>query len=241
MKKLIILSILISFASLSFGQRAGNTLVALSVGANIPTGNFASTDIDNPSAGFALTGVNLKIKGLYKVSRRIGIGGMFSGHSNWTNSAAYQSEFEQNYPDLEGWQVNKQRWASGGIFGGIAATLPLSGSLDLMVSGFAGGVLAYSPEIEIIGEENGQPAYIRLYEEKKDGAFAFEVGAALMFETGERQYFIVGADYFYSNPVFSGYRVLEFEDPEEPPTVTTRDYKPTLNSFNITIGYGYYL
>lgn len=238
----LILTISIFVVSLALhGQGAGSTLVEITVGAHIPGGDFASTDIESESAGFALTGVDLNITSIYKITRRFGVGGALTGHSNWVNNAAYTSAFEQAYPDLENWDVAANRWAAGGLVAGPAVTLPLSNSLDFMIHSFAGGVMAYTPKVEIIGEVDQQKQYIRLYEQNKAWAFAIKVGASLMFSMGSRQYFTVGGGYQYSKPVFKDFRVLEYEDPEEPPEISTRSFALAMSAFTVTIGYGYYL
>jgi hypothetical protein len=241
MKKTTILISLLIIVLTGYGQRAGNTLISLGVGANIPTGDYASIDLENENAGFALTGVNLNVTALYKLGRRIGVGGEFSGSSNWVNNAGYQSAFEQAFPDLENWQVNAQRWSNGGIMAGPAATLPLGNTLDFLFKVFGGGVLAYTPMVEVIGEINNQQQYIRLYEQNKAWAFTFKVGAGLMFSTGSRQYLMFTGEYQYINPTFTGFRVLVYEDPDEPPVITDVSRTLPMNAFNVTIGYGYYL
>lgn len=222
-------------------QDAGSVLTSISIGGNFPLGDYSSTDPDNLSAGYARTGGILNIMAAYKLNSALGLGATFVGHVNWVDNAAYEENFREQYPQLDDWSTNAQRWGAGGLMGGAILTFPFSGSIDLYFKAFAGAMLVYTPEVEIIGFVGEKKQFLSLYEQHKTAAFAFNVGGGLAFAAGERQYILVTGDYIYTRPAFDDYSSFIQEDPKEPPIEVVREYRPVVQTFSVSVGIGYYL
>lgn len=79
--------------------------MGIMMGASVPLGDFASTDYDNPQAGYATTSFNLTMDGAYLVSSYVGFGGAISFSNNSLNTGDLKKNLEryvaENYPDAE--------------------------------------------------------------------------------------------------------------------------------------------
>ncbi|HOW24197.1 MAG TPA: hypothetical protein PK711_00885 [Bacteroidales bacterium] len=79
--------------------------MGIMMGAAIPLGDFASTDYDNPQAGYATTSFNLTMDGAYLVNDYLGFGGAVSFSNNSLSTGDVKTNLEryvkENYPDAE--------------------------------------------------------------------------------------------------------------------------------------------
>jgi hypothetical protein len=239
----ILLMILLLFCSGSYlhAQTMGSVYVAVGAGVSSPVGNFASTEKDNPKAGYAITGFHFYILGLYKLNRTFGVGGILTGNVNGVDNYAYQHEAAEEFPSLTGWQVNSKKWSNGGILAGLVAMIPLGSRIDMDLKAFVGGMLVSSPEVEIISSYNNTAQYIKQYEQDKTGAFAFDVGIGFRIPLQNKAYLSLNADYTLAFAHFNDVRTLEWADPNEDPEIITTSFSQNVQTLNITLGIGYYI
>lgn len=243
MNKRYLLSLLICcFVAINgFPQDGGSTLVNVSAGFAFPAGDFSSIDGQNEKAGYAQSGANFNISAYYMVSNTIGIGGLLTGCMNTVNQSAYQANFQEKYPDLTGWEVNAQKWSSGGLMVGALVKLDISSNLLWQARLGVGPLMIFSPEIEVIGTVDDYQQYINLVESHKTTEFGFDIGSSLMFGLGGRKYLMVNGDYLYANATFNDFKTIEWTDPDEPPTEVTRNLTKPVHYFNITFGLGFFI
>lgn len=237
---LLLIALFCVISSIS-AQYGGTTYVNVAGGFAFPMGNFSSIDGQNEKAGYAQSGANFNIHGYYMVSNTFGIGGLFTGCMNTVNSSAYQSNFQELHPDITGWEINVQKWASGGLMLGGLFRIDISDNLLWQVRAGAGPIMIYSPEVEIIGTIDSQKQYINLFEEHKTTEFGFDIGSSLMFGLGGRKFLMVNGDYLYANATFDDFKTIEWTDPDEPPVEVTKSVTKPAHYINLSFGLGFFI
>ena len=204
-------------------------------------GDFSSIDGQNEQAGFAQSGANFNIHAYYMVSNTFGVGGLLTGCTNSVNSTAYQTNFQEDHPEITGWQINAQKWSSGAFMVGGLVKLDISANLLWNARVGVGPVMIYSPEVEIIGTIDDEQQYINLIEKHKTTEFGFDIGSSLMLSLGGRTFLMVNGDYLYANATFEDFKTIEWTDPDEPPVEVVKEVTKPVHYMNLSFGLGFFI
>ena len=110
------------------GAQEGEVYVSLAGGVSIPLSDYANTDFNDESSGFAMIGGNFAINFGYKLNEYLSLSGLLSGSVNRYNYIKLQDWFTENYkeslPDTR-WLVESKNWGLGGLMIGVTGSIPL--------------------------------------------------------------------------------------------------------------------
>lgn len=236
---LLVVSAITLFSGLQTATAQNNIMASVSVGVNVPAGDYAKTDFSDSTSGFAKTGVNLNLFFAYKFNKFIGLGAMVTGGVNSIDQQKIRDEivtdFRNLFPDAN-LSVTTKQWGLGGILGGVILSLPMNKRLAIDVRVMVGFFYAYSPEIRIdINPQSTDPEYI-IMEKDKAPAFAYDFGGSFRYNLGGKKYFLLNFDYLSSTPEFKNATTYYSFDTDDVST-----FKQEITCLNITIGVGYFI
>ena len=233
MKNFIFILLTLSQIPLIFAQDPGfrqewaytrRGYIGISVGAAIPTGNFASTDIDDEYAGYAQTGFSLQLVNFgYRFGNRLGLAAMWSGAAFKMDAAAFgkssglgSNNFETDY------------WSSGALMAGLLVSVP-STIMDVDFRIMAGPSYGQSPEVRYSGIIEGQ--YINFVQESGASyTFGFDAGVGLRFNLFKFLNLNLLFDYAYAKHKF------EVNSYANGTLIDTPEFKQPMGYFTITGG-----
>lgn len=237
-----ILVLIISFTLIipsGLRSQEGDVYVSLSGGASIPLSDYAATDFDIESSGFASTGGSFTIDFGYRLNEYLSLEGLLSGGVNRFDYVALQDWFNENYtealPDTR-WLVESKSWGLGGLLVGLTGSLPLTrNKLCLDARALAGFTYVYSPALTITGFENGEDD-LRLYIDQYSAiSWAIDIGAGFRYKRTRKQYFTLYADYVVAHPQYNS---VEIQDNDIGLSRET-SFSQKIYTINITLGIGY--
>ncbi|MFN5335325.1 MAG: hypothetical protein ACK5BV_09075, partial [Bacteroidota bacterium] len=174
MKNLLLLvSFLVFNIFHSFAQDKG--YIAISVGPSFPTGDFASKDMDNESAGFAKTGAIFDLSFAYKIGKNFGVTALLRGQSNKVDAQAIADEVsKQLTSDITG-TVRTSSWGVGGFLVGGYGSFPVAKQLSFDSRLMAGFISATSPDMTINLSGTGGSGWVK-QNTASGTAFAYLLG-----------------------------------------------------------------
>jgi hypothetical protein len=222
----------------SYSQDA-EVFVSLGGGVSIPLSDYAATDFSMEESGFARVGGNFNIYFGYRFNEYFSLAGLLNGCVNRYDYIKVQDEMyriaAEEYPDTR-WVVESKNWGLGGLLVGPVGSVPIvTNRFFFDVRAVGGFLYAYSPAVYITGVEDGEADKTINIEQGSAGTWAVDVGAGFRYNRTRSQYFILFADYMYSEPSFSnvGVSSTEFE------FLRADNYSQTISTINISIGIGY--
>lgn len=227
---------LLSPALLS-GQE-GEVYVSVSAGVSIPLLDYAESDFDNESSGFARTGAGLKVDFGYRLNDYLSLSGMFTGGVNRFDYVKLENWFTENFantlPDTR-WVVESKSWGMGGLLVGVTTQMPLYvNRLFIEVKAMGGFLYVYSPARYITGKETGEDDILITTEQYASPTWALDAGLGLRYMRNRTQYFILSADYLLGNPYYSG-----VETPNDIGLQVSDSFSQRISTLNISLGLGY--
>jgi hypothetical protein len=222
----------------SFSQD-NEVFVTLAGGVSVPLSDYAATDFSQEESGFARVGGNFNIYFGYRFNEFFSLAGLLNGCVNRYDYIKVQDEMyrlaAEEYPDTR-WVVESKNWGLGGLMAGPVGSVPIvTNRFFFDVRALGGFLYAYSPAVYITGVEDGEPDKTLNIEQGSAGTWAVDLGAGFRYNRTRSQYFILFADYMYSEPSFSnvGVNSTEFE------FLRAESYSQTISTVNISIGIGY--
>jgi len=209
--------------------------VSLGGGVSIPLSEYAATDFSEESSGFAKVGGNFNIFFGYRFNEYFSLAGYLNGCMNRYDYIKVQEWFTEEYPETS-WIVESKNWGLGGLLVGPVGSIPIVTNKFFFDVRLLGGFLySYSPAIYITGVESGEKDKILNIEQGNAGAWALDAGAGFRYNRTRKQYFILFADYMYSEPHFSNIGVnTEVFGFERADTFTQQ-----ISTINISLSIGY--
>ena len=231
----IFLVILIPSSVLS---QEGEVYVSINAGISIPLLDYAESDFDNESSGFANTGAGLKIDFGYGLNDYLSLSGMFIGGVNRFDYIELRDWLTENFattlPNTQ-WVVESKSWGLGGLLVGVKAHLPLvTNQLFLEASAMGGFIYVYSPARYITGVTVGEEDIMITTEQYASPSWALDGGIGLRYKRTRTQYFILSADYLIGNPYYSGVETTSSIGLEAADSFSQR-----VSTINIMLGLGY--
>ncbi len=236
MKKIYTLILMIFISSNIIAQNETDKgYIAITIGPSFPTGDFASTDVDNEKAGLAGTGAIFDLSYAHRLGKNFGIAAMLRGQSNPIDEAAFIAAAVNASPGIS-WSIKSDPWSLGGIMVGVYGSFPIgSGKTAFEPRLLLGYMSATVPEITITGSAFGL-SYSAVSESMSAGGFALMIGGNFRFNVGKKISLLTGLDIYGSSSEFQNVRT-QYSD-------GSSDFNTFIQSFssvNLNFGIAYRL
>jgi hypothetical protein len=237
------------FISISiFGQKHYNNYSGISMGVSVPLSDFASTDINNKSAGYAMPSFFLSFDGAYLFTPYIGISGMFSFANNTLNTTMIKENFKKrihdDYPDLvipEDLNItyNLGVWNHIGLHIGPQVSLPLERlNIDFRALGGLSFVLPPSNEMYFLNKETDQE-FRTMSDNKEAISWGYTLGAGFRYLMSNRYILRLVINYTYANASIEINDSITMES-GLPPDLIRNNHKQPVGALQIGIGIAYH-
>lgn len=215
--------------------------MALSFGAAIPQGDFASTEklLNN---GFALKGFTGEYSGAYYLTDYFGLAGNVIYASNSLDGDALSALLEQEIPDSI--PSNSDAVLTIGIWKQISLTvgpqftLPISTNLFLDAYALAGINFVLAPQMDLSVVVDDEWFYRTL--KVQNVSYVFDLGVALRYNFNESYGLRIYSSYFQSKAKGTGLKQVSDALGNDAVTEET-DFSTTIQSIHVGIGLVYRL
>jgi hypothetical protein len=234
MKNLLTLMLILMFNTFaSFSQEKG--YIAISIGPSIPTGEFASKNMDNESSGFANTGAIFDISFAYKLNKNFGLTAVLRGQANEVDAQALSKEMSKQLTSDITNSVSTGSWGIGGLLVGGYATVPFAKQLSFESRLMLGFITSTSPDMTInLSSPNGS-AWVK-QSSATAPAFAYLAGIGIKYDVAKRVCLLTNFDYLGANPQF-----VDVETTNSLGGLGKNDFTQAFGSVNIGFGVGFRL
>lgn len=214
-----------------YGQNTGRQYIGISVGPSFPGSEFASTNLNDSTSGWAKTGVAIEVSYAYRLTHNIGIYVMGVFSSNKFDIDRYRNALDANHPDTTFSVESARNWSGGGLLVGPYLRLPLSDNFSWDFRGAFGFYSAYSPKVTIRSSASTEPYY---RESGSDFSYAYTFGSGFKFKMA-KYYFLLFADYFSSSLKFENATGWDWNS--EP---YVAEFSQKITYVSVSVGLGYY-
>lgn len=236
MKKLIVLLLFVFGLAANAQQNVGGFLQA-NTGISITSGDFASTDVNNPAAGFAKNGIQLSALFGHKIYKDFGAYASFSASANWIDAGMLQQGLNLAQPNYS-WNVEGDFYSLFGfMFGPQISHNFKKVAIDARL-GF--GVLNFaSPAFKYQGvSKTGGPDRSIEVKDSRSSAFAMGSGITIKYEVKYSWVLLVNADYYTANPVFENVEQIVSESGQADVT-NYLNFEQSFRMYQVGLGLGY--
>jgi len=227
----IYLLLLISLSS--FSQK-GTGYFGISMGTNIPVGEFGKARLANES-GFATSGFLMDFSGTYFFNYYLGGTAVFAFGMNGIQDEALQEkltlDLPPSVPPSADITFQLGNWSDVSILTGPVLTLPL-GKINLDAKALAGVSFVHPPKTEVSAVY--PTGSFNTSRNKQDVVFGILTGLAIRYHLNDAYSLKFGMDYYYSSPEISvdSYEILETAKTDFDPEV----YKLDMHLLKINMG-----
>ena len=220
------------------GAQEGEIYMSINAGVSIPMLDYAQSDFDNESSGFARPGGMLKLDFGYRLNDYLSLSAMLSGGMNRFDYVELQewltANFANTLPDTR-WIVESKSWGLGGLLAGITGQLPFRYNKWYLEARLLGGLMyVYSPARYISGKETGKDDILINTEQYASPSWAIDGGLGIRYKHNRSQYFILGADYLLAHPKYNNVETTSSIGLE-----TAESFSQRVSTLNISLGLGY--
>jgi len=239
MKLIFKLTILYMFAlSVANAQNQAKSFLSISSGISNPIGNFAASDIENATSGFAMPGSNFSLDGAWYFHPNIGIGGVYSTSVYQLNTNELAQRYLESF-DCDSALAKAAPYHTINFLVGPYFSLPLGNfTIDLRILG--GITTTLSPDIigTAINQRTGpNEGSISTFVQTSSSAiaFGFQAGLGLRYSITKHLLVSLRYDYFTSKPN------LTFDNIGRTNVsgVVLTSYNQAVSGLNGTFGIGY--
>lgn len=205
--------------------------IGLSVGPSIPVGNFASTDLNNETAGLAKPGAIFDISFAYPLGQgSFGIMGLLRGQANPFDAQALADELARMSPGTA-FTVEAKPWSVGGLMAGGYGVFYVTDRTSFEARAMIGFMNASSPEIKIkTGSDWVRQSSVA------GNTVGFLVGAGFRFDISKRMYLLTMLDYMGEKPEFKDYEITSSTGENAKDT-----FSQPMGAINLSIGLAFKL
>jgi hypothetical protein len=230
MKQYLLSVALVSSIALQSAAQGEKGFVGLSLGPNVPMGNFNSRNVNNGEAGFARTGGSFDISAGYKLGgSHFGITAMLRAHSNSYDVQPLVEDLKFQAPQVN-WNVESSAWRMGGLLLGGFGSIPISEKVYFDARALVGIVNATSPQINITGSDATETFWVKR-DARTARSFAYLFGAGFKFDIAPKWYLLTNIDYIGTT--------VEFPNIELTSSLGDRQrfgIEQEMASFNLSVG-----
>lgn len=232
--KILLPLIFILLVSGVFAQ-SGRQYVGLSIGPSFPTGDFAKTELNDSTSGWAKTGVSFQVTYAYRFTHNIGITAIVSYSGNGFDITSYKNALEAAHPDTMFSVEAGLSWSSGGIMVGPYLRFPLSDNLSWDVRGLVGFYGTNSPRLTIRATTaDGEKLPDYFVQRASAFAFAYQIGTGFKIKFS-KYYLLLFGDYVSTSMQFTNASGWDWDN--EP---FETEFKQDISYMSVTVGLGYY-
>jgi len=236
----IFLILFISTVHLVFGQ-AEKQYISLAVGPSFTLDDFARTDINDSTSGWAKTGVALEFTYAYRLTHNFGLQLQVNYSSNKFDNFAYRDALDAAYnldpdsPDTLFVVESTSNWSNGGLLIGPYLRFPLSESLSWDIRATAGFYGVSSPDITLKANISSGGTLKDYYHKGGRGyAFAYSVGTGFKYALS-KYYLMLFANYYKASVKIKD--VSGWDWNSEPYETS---FKQDISYISVTFGIGYF-
>jgi opacity protein-like surface antigen len=232
MKKLNLFLTLTFLILATVNAQNKNWNLGISIGSSFPLGNFASKDINNSKAGWAITGANFGLKFNYKLDKGyFGLSALLNSQFNPIDVDQMAKESENLYPDYS-WKIDATSWKTNCILFGAFATLPISEKVNFEPHGMIGLMISNSPEITSTAKIGGNTSWGK-QNETSASSFAYLVGVGFKYKLTNKLNLLGNLDYLGSKPEFLNVEITGSSGGRQTNTLTQN-----ISNLNLSLGIG---
>lgn len=220
------------------GQKDVGGFAHASLGVSLPMGDFASTDGNNPAAGYAKTGVNINALFGHKIHKQFGMFAMVMFDAHGVNKQALTRNLNQISGSYH-WEAEGAIWTLTGVtFGPHFSQNFKKSAFDLR---FGIGALNFiSPKLTINGTPvtsgAGKASYVQ--KEKKSSAWMLGGGMTFKYEIKWGWVLLLNADYYQANPEFENVETVTEIEGQPDKTVDVISFSQEFKMLQLTTGVG---
>ncbi len=229
--KFKILIILIFASIFVFSQSTNRQYIGLAIGPSFPSGDFAATNLNDSTSGWAKTGVAINLNYAYRFTHNFGVYAIGIFNSNKFDNIKYKDALEATHQDTTFSVESTRNWSGGGLLIGPYIRLPLSDNFSWDIRGAFGFFSGYSPKITLRSSGSEEPYY---RETGSAFSYAYSFGTGFKFKLAN-YYVLLFGDYLSSPLKFDN--VTGWDWNQEPYETEIRQ---DISYINVTIGIGYY-
>jgi hypothetical protein len=170
--------------------------LGFSLGAGFGTGDFGSTDFDNPKAGIAKDGFQFSLIDFgFKFHKNIGLAACLSGNWHKMDGQVIADGFAHEFGGV--FTTETGNWTILRLGAGPLFTLPFN-KIDLDLRMLLCYIDASTPEINVW---SGNTAVKQ--DSKSSNSTGFQIGTGIRYKFAPKTCLILRADYFVANPEFT--------------------------------------
>jgi opacity protein-like surface antigen len=233
-KKTLILIHILSMISLNMASQDSKQSIALSIGAALPKGDLALTDVDNVKAGFANTGLSINLNYTYQVHRYIGVSAQLGFMENPIDANAIQNDLNNKFMKMNvvlGMQnLTINPMAKFSLLIGPQGFIPITNKLAITPYVLAGISNIYKSEINY---KLPTTAWVK-FEGKTGQCFSYLFGLGVQYKIKNKLFLTAKVDYNYSNVDIKDVLLTDATGLKQIQTVNI-----VVISINPTLGLGY--
>lgn len=170
--------------------------LGFSLGAGFGTGDFGSTDFNNPKAGIAKDGFQFSLIDFgFKFHKNIGLAACLSGNWHKMDGQVVADGFAQEFGGV--FTTETGNWTILRLGAGPLFTLPFN-KIDLDLRMLLCYIDASTPEINVWSGNT-----VVKQDSKSSNSTGFQIGTGIRYKFTPKTCFILRADYFVANPEFT--------------------------------------
>jgi hypothetical protein len=235
MKKTYFFPLLFVLA-VTFGVNAqAKGKISLSFGGSVPIGDFAKSDYNDSTSGFAQTDAFASIEGIYPLKKNLGLLGIIGFGRNPIDADALVQGLGEEIANSTGQTVSISvevgSWEVLSIMGGAILTAPVDEKISLNIKGAAGLMSATSPELKATVTIPGTGSFEVSQTSAKSPALCFLIGGGAGYKLSNKWEMQLNVDYMRGTPE------LEIQDSDG----NTSKSKQTISAIGIKAGIGFIL
>ena len=184
----------------------------ISAGVAIPVGNFASTDVNDETPGYANSGFNGFLSTHIHIKDYIGFAGMIGYSKNPYDVQSFNENYRNQNPGVQ-YEFSASDYEMISLLGGAFVSIP-QGIMDINLKGYIGVSVATMPSTNsfIYSGEAGDPHRQIETLKNRSTAFTYGGGVNLIFYTKKNLAILIDASYLQAKPEFNALEIRLYED-----------------------------
>lgn len=235
MKKILIAATIV-FSTLVANAQKKSFNLSINGGISSPAGSFSKADYYDGSSGFAKTGYQLNLSGVYQFSKHWGAG-VLIGYSQYgfKNSLSLAEGYKEDSGTDSTTLYKKGSNSNFSVLVGPYYFIPVGKKVSISIRALGGYVNTHLAGFQVFYEDYLDNSMTQ--KQASGGAFGFQVGAGVKYDVAKKVSLHFNVDYFSSKPnldiaydnfvVNSGRRLTS--------------YNEAISGINATVGIGFKL
>lgn len=235
MKKILMAAIIVLSVIAVNAQKKSFSL-SVNGGVASPAGNFSKADYANESSGFAKTGYNLNLSGVYQLNKSWGVG-VLVGYSQFgfKNSLSLAQGYKEDSGTDSTTLYSKGHNNNFSVLVGPYYFIPAGKKATVSLRALGGYVNTNLAGFQVFFEDYTDNALMQ--KESSKGAFGFQLGAGLKYDVAKKVSLNFNVDYFSSNPKID----ISYQNFNVNSGRRLSNYNESISGVNATVGVGFNL